>query len=830
MSRNWTTLLCVGLVIVVLFDFTSARSAESKDIKQVTCSGKVVDEQGRPLAEAKVRLYKVAIQTITLSYKIELARQAATGADGTFTIRSEAVEDQLSNQAIVLADKKGRALGWDNWRLTDNADVQIALGPPEVLAGTVVDEEGEPIDGAEVGISFMLDQTGGRRRYLVGYASLDLLMTKSDAEGKFSFDRIPAGAAAEFVVKKPGRATVSTFNPQASQDGSLQFSAGQTGIKITQPIEARTEGIVVEKAGGKPVGGVRIMAVRGRNQPTFGSEPVVSKEDGTFSIDCLAPGGYMLQVVTALAQDANWISEPVAFTAEAGKTKSGIKVELTKGGVLEVLVTDAATGKPVEKANVSIMPVAGGAGFGKVTDKTGTARFRQMPGEYRVSYLYKAGYSRQMPQDDTITVADGKTAHVEIQLTGLPKIAGVVHDEQGRPVGGANVKICPMGGGTDACISDAEGKFEASWDSGSWHDTQMPGMVLLARQLDRNLAAAVAVDENTRQVDVTLKPGVVLAGTVVDSDGKGIANASLLVMLQGPRWGASISRYISADADGKYEIKALAAGRKYSIEARADGYGRCRTEADAEDAADNRLNVEPLALSEANLSVSGVVMDGDDKPVSGVHVSCYGENQPYGNTQTDADGKFTLEKICAGRIRISASKPGGSPMYGSVETEGGAADIRIVIGQSSSSMRYQPKRPPSLVGRPLPELREVRVELPPADSEGKMLLVCFFDMEQRPSRHCLAQLAKQAGRLKEKGITVVAVQASKIDKNTLDEWVKESKVPFSVGLIQDDAEKARFAWGVHSLPWLILTDKNHVVNSNGFSLAQLDNKIQSAQP
>ena len=76
----------------------------------------------------------------------------------------------------------------------------------------------------------------------------------------------------------------------------------------------------------------------------------------------------------------------------------------------------------------------------------------------------------------------------------------------------------------------------------------------------------------------------------------------------------------------------------------------------------------------------------------------------------------------------------------------------------------------------------------------------------------------------------MAVQASKIDKNTLDEWVKESKVPFSVGLIQDDAEKARFAWGVHSLPWLILTDKNHVVNSNGFSLAQLDNKIQSAQP
>jgi hypothetical protein len=323
---------------------------------------------------------------------------------------------------------------------------------------------------------------------------------------------------------------------------------------------------------------------------------------------------------------------------------------------------------------------------------------------------------------------------------------------------------------------------------------------------------------------------VVLAGTVVDSDGKGIANASLLVMLQGPRWGASIGRSIAADADGKYEIKALAPGRKYSVEASADGYGRRGTEAGAEDAADSRLNVEPLTLPAADLSVSGVVVDSDDKPVSSVRVSCYGENQPHGSTQTDADGKFTLEKICAGRIRISASTSGGSPMHGSVETEGGAADIKIVIGQSASTMRYQPKRPPSLVSQPLPELKDVGVDLPPADSDGKMVLVCFFDMEQRPSRHCVTQLAKQAERLKEKGVTVIAVQASRIDENALDEWAKESKVPFSVGMIRGDAEKARFTWGVRSLPWLILTNNSHVIISQGLSPGDLDKQLGQNGP
>ncbi len=37
--------------------------------------------------------------------------------------------------------------------------------------------------------------------------------------------------------------------------------------------------------------------------------------------------------------------------------------------------------------------------------------------------------------------------------------------------------------------------------------------------------------------------------------------------------------------------------------------------------------------------------------------------------------------------------------------------------------------------------------------------------------------------------------------------------------------KAKFAWGVQSLPWLVLADAQHVVRAEGFAVNELDSKI-----
>ena len=148
--------------------------------------------------------------------------------------------------------------------------------------------------------------------------------------------------------------------------------------------------------------------------------------------------------------------------------------------------------------------------------------------------------------------------------------------------------------------------------------------------------------------------------------------------------------------------------------------------------------------------------------------------------------------------------------------------LTVIDRRSGKSVIYNYiATPPSLIGKPLPDLEDIN----PGQAKGKKLLVCFWDINQRPSRNCIAQLAKQTERLKEKGLTVAAVQASKVDQDTLDEWVKKNNIPFPVGMIEGDEEEVRFTWGVKSLPWLILTDRGHVVTAEGFGLDVLDDRI-----
>jgi hypothetical protein len=133
-----------------------------------------------------------------------------------------------------------------------------------------------------------------------------------------------------------------------------------------------------------------------------------------------------------------------------------------------------------------------------------------------------------------------------------------------------------------------------------------------------------------------------------------------------------------------------------------------------------------------------------------------------------------------------------------------------------------------LKGDALPEFDNIKIDPATKDNNGRRLLICFFDMNQRPSRRCISEIAKKARRLKEEGVAVVAIQASKINQDSLDEWSKQNSIPFSIGTIKGDVEKVRFIWGVQSLPWLILTDRQHIVSSAGFGLSELDDKIEAA--
>ncbi len=147
----------------------------------------------------------------------------------------------------------------------------------------------------------------------------------------------------------------------------------------------------------------------------------------------------------------------------------------------------------------------------------------------------------------------------------------------------------------------------------------------------------------------------------------------------------------------------------------------------------------------------------------------------------------------------------------------------IEIGQVPISVTT-----PSLVGKPLPELKKMKIKLPD-DASGKMLLVCFWDMNQKPSRYCIAQLAEKAALLAEKDIVVACIQAEDIDEELLEKWVKENNIPFPVGRTMPEFGKSRFDWGVKSLPWMILTDQKQIVTSEGFSPNEIEEKISELE-
>ncbi len=797
----------------------------------VTIAGKVTDSQGKPVEGAKVAVYRVAYGASPSAPKIDVLQETTTGADGGFTF-SGARDTVLPPGSCVVARKEGLAVGWAARRTRGEQRFDITLEEPKDLSGQIVDERGQAIAEAEVSVATAANGKLADPQDLGIWAASGFFNTKTDGSGRFVFAGMPAGATFDLLVGKPGYATVSTLGPiRVTPGGSakLRYAPDQPGIKLTLFREASIQGIVVEKEGDKPVAGVSITI-----QPEPGvvrlpmpMRPVVSGPDGTFRIGDLAAGSYTVQLITG--RTAEWAAEPVFVSLSAGQTKSDVKIVLVKGGIIEVLVKDTA-GKPVARVQADLQDVAHEQqALHAFTDANGLARIRVIPGRYVVARIFMEGRVRQTDQEQT-TVAEGETKRIECTVNPAPKLAGIVRDEAGNPLAGVKFEVVPFMLIRDEIVSDASGKFEVPLGSGL---AGPPGTtpVLVARDTAHNLAEAVDLDEQGGTLDVKLKPGLVITGTVLSEQDQPLPGARVRVMMRASRVTAPLGRthLATTGPDSKFEIKALPPEREYTVTAAAEGYGSRNLRVDPGAIKDNRFDVGAFKLPRADLSITGMIVDSNDKPVAGARVYGYGDGQPDSlMVQTDAEGKFIIKGVCPGPIRLRVdARRGPRPIFGSAQAEGGATDLRIVISTRPTGQPYMPRRSVSLKGKPLPPLQDLGIDLP-ADATDKMLLVCFWDIGQRPSRYCLTQLAAQAGPLGEKGVRIVAIQATKVEDNALKEWVEKNKVPFPTGRITGDVDKTQLAWGVASLPHLILTDKNHTVIAESFNLRDLDKQIETA--
>ena len=134
--------------------------------------------------------------------------------------------------------------------------------------------------------------------------------------------------------------------------------------------------------------------------------------------------------------------------------------------------------------------------------------------------------------------------------------------------------------------------------------------------------------------------------------------------------------------------------------------------------------------------------------------------------------------------------------------------------------------PPSLLGQPLPDVTGLGIDGITEQVAGQAILLCFVDTDQRPSRHGIAQLKAGYEHIRTQGVVLVAVDLSGEDTESLGQWKRDRDVPFPLGRIDEDLTKVRRTWGVRSLPWLILTDRDHVVTAEGFAVAEIGDRIK----
>jgi hypothetical protein len=155
--------------------------------------------------------------------------------------------------------------------------------------------------------------------------------------------------------------------------------------------------------------------------------------------------------------------------------------------------------------------------------------------------------------------------------------------------------------------------------------------------------------------------------------------------------------------------------------------------------------------------------------------------------------------------------------------------VEVADNRTGRAVIYKYKAPlPGLVGKPMPGFDGIDIKLNDEQLKSKPILVCFVDIDQRPSRNLITELAKKATSLKEKGVEIIAVQISNADKESVSAQIKKFNIPLTTGIINDN-DKIKSAWVIKSLPWLILADKEHIVQVEGFSIDDLDAQIGRIQ-
>jgi protocatechuate 3,4-dioxygenase beta subunit len=590
-------------------------------------SGRIVDEEGRPVNGVDVRVNPGQ-------------KSVQTRESGTFDLLDlpggiydlSAYRQGFSPLVVPRVDFPEEKGFLDLGTLT--------LRKAAVLEGRVTDPNGKPIAGVQLGttalVAVILEHASPDARKNQGFAV-------TDAEGRFRILGLQAGERINVFVRHPGYLALRLSVREAGEkplEIVLRPGAGISGSVVDdqdEPVQGATVKILREPAPAN---------LSDREGPPW--DPTAFTDgSGRFRLHDLEPGTVRL----ATSKKDAGVADFVEVVLENGKELQDVVITLRREATptIEGRVLDAQ-GRPVVGAAVSVFPDSPLVGHSRVTtDASGRFRLEGiLPGPATVSAEDLEDFAQASQQ---IQVQRGRNQVDLILASGQP-VSGRVLDETGQPISGLPVWLESMADrslGTRRGSSAADGAFtlnrvpDGHYWVHAWRETGGSPWVRV------DVAGRPVAD-----VELRLQRFGRITGRILGAQPEDI----LWLKVGASRAEPPETREGLIDYEGRYAISSNLLPGVWEVKAWDSRSGRT---------AQGNVNLEPgspeaiLNLRfHGDLVLSGRVLRRDE-PVAGVLVRLTGSRSTNWMT-TDSFGGFRLEGLEPGSYRLEVRDPSGKAL------------------------------------------------------------------------------------------------------------------------------------------------------------------------
>jgi hypothetical protein len=404
-------------------------------------------------------------------------------------------------------------------------------------------------------------------------------------------------------------------------------------------------------------------------RPSATLAPWSSHRDGSFAIEPVSPGRVQL-----LARHPLYVDVLAAPFALGPGERAEVTVTMRRGGAIEGRVFEAGR-HPLGAARIELLSPDGAIERITFSAEDGTFAFAGVPGEVVVAVARPEEPETILEKLALDVPAEGRRA-VEIVLPERREpVAFRVTDDRGFPVPRAEIAAASL----DLGVALVRTSFADETGMASLAGARGLPLRLAVRRRG-HAPRVIELERAPAELTIALAPEIALEGEVRSRDGW-LAGATVTLLTP------TGDRHAKTDAAGRFRIGELAPGPARLL---VLAKGHAFDERDVTLVPDSRGRVVLPAIElERGGSIEGIVVDARGRGVPGARVAL-GRVPTYlpvgplppGIAQTDADGRFSLVDLEAGKLDVEAYKVGlGRSGIADVEVRAGdvVRDVRIEL-------------------------------------------------------------------------------------------------------------------------------------------------------